>query len=115
MRDDPRNTVRGSLWPRPCRASSRRPATRGGHLVVQLGIMIEAQEGLTWERWEALITAADRLGFTWLRRSDHLFSTIASGERDSLELWPSLTVVPVRSERLRFGQMVSPITWRHPV
>lgn len=84
-------------------------------MVVQLGIMIEAQEGLTWERWEAIIDAADRLGFTWLRRSDHLFSTIASGERDSLELWPSLTVVPVRSERLRFGQMVSPITWRHPV
>ncbi|MDI3339673.1 MAG: TIGR03560 family F420-dependent LLM class oxidoreductase [Sphaerobacter sp.] len=83
--------------------------------MAQLGVMIEAQEGLTWERWAALIDAADRLGYTWLRRSDHLFSTIAAEAREGLALWPTLTMVALRSARLRFGQMVSPITWRHPV
>lgn len=82
--------------------------------MAQFGIMIEAQEDLTWDRWRALIDAADRLGFTWLRRSDHLWSVMGEYERDSLAVWPSLTMVPLQSERLRFGQMVSPITWHEP-
>jgi F420-dependent oxidoreductase-like protein len=83
--------------------------------MVRLGIMIEGQEGLTWERWNRIVDAGDRLGFDSVWRSDHLFSVMGQHQRETLALWPSLTVVPLRSERLEFGQMVSPTTFRHPV
>jgi F420-dependent oxidoreductase-like protein len=80
-----------------------------------LGVMIEGQEGLTWERWNRLVDAADRLGFDSIWRSDHLFSVMGVTERDTLALWPSLTAVALRSERLEFGPLVSPTTFRDPV
>ena len=45
---------------------------------MRVGIMIEGQEGLTWERWLRLIHAAEDLGYESLCRSDHL--TGLSGE-----------------------------------
>jgi alkanesulfonate monooxygenase SsuD/methylene tetrahydromethanopterin reductase-like flavin-dependent oxidoreductase (luciferase family) len=39
---------------------------------MKAGIMIEAQEGLTWERWLRLAQAAEDLGYHSLCRSDHL-------------------------------------------
>ncbi|HUY99058.1 MAG TPA: TIGR03560 family F420-dependent LLM class oxidoreductase [Thermomicrobiaceae bacterium] len=83
--------------------------------MAELGVMIEAQEGLTWERWEALIDAAERLGYACLRRSDHLGTTVGGAGHEGLALWPTLTMAALRSRRIRFGQMVSPITWRNPV
>ncbi|HUG14296.1 MAG TPA: TIGR03560 family F420-dependent LLM class oxidoreductase [Thermomicrobiales bacterium] len=83
--------------------------------MAKLGIMIEGQEGLTWERWNRLIDAGERLGFDSIWRSDHLFSVMGVSERDTLALWPSLTAVATRSSTLEFGQLVSPVTYRHPV
>lgn len=83
--------------------------------MVRLGIMIEGQEGLTWQRWNRLIDDAERLGFDSLWRSDHLFSVMGEARRETLALWPSLTAVALRSSRIEFGQLVSPTTFRHPV
>ena len=83
--------------------------------MVALGVMIEGQEGLTWDRWERLIDAVDHLGFDSIWRSDHLISTVTTEPRAALALWPALSIVPERSARLAFGQLVSPITFRHPV
>ncbi len=83
--------------------------------MAQLGIMIEAQEGLTWYRWNDLIVAADGMGFESIWRSDHLFSLMGEPGRDALALWPSLAMVATRSERLRFGPLVCPVTFRNPV
>ena len=83
--------------------------------MAQLGIMIEAQEGLTWPRWNDLIGAADTMGFESIWRSDHLFSLMGEPGRDALALWPSLTLVATRSRRLQFGPLVCPITLRNPV
>jgi F420-dependent oxidoreductase-like protein len=83
--------------------------------VVKLGIMIEGQEGLNWERWNRLIDDAERLGFDSLWRSDHLFSVMGESQRETLALWPSLTAVALKSSRIEFGQLVSPTTFRHPV
>ena len=38
--------------------------TDEGGTVVKLGIMIEGQEGLNWDRWNRLIDDAERLGST---------------------------------------------------
>ncbi|WP_448575970.1 TIGR03560 family F420-dependent LLM class oxidoreductase [Thermomicrobium sp.] len=82
---------------------------------MQIGLMIEGQEDVTWQRWLRLIELAERLGFESLWRSDHLFSVLGVPERETLALWPSLTVVALRSQRITFGQLVSPVSFRHPV
>ena len=82
---------------------------------MKFGVMIEGQENLTWERWLQVIDLCEGLGFESLWRSDHLTSVIGIAERQTLALWPSLTAVALRSSRLIFGQLVSPITFRHPV
>lgn len=83
--------------------------------MAKLGIMIEGQEGLTWERWRRIVETADQGGFDSVWRSDHLVSVMGKSERPTLALWPSLTAVAMWSDRLEFGQLVSPTTFRHPV
>ncbi|CAN5800378.1 LLM class F420-dependent oxidoreductase [soil metagenome] len=82
---------------------------------MKLGVMIEGQEGLNWDRWRNIVQSADRLGFESVWRSDHLFSVMDKHERETLALTPSLTAVPMWSDRLVFGQLVSPISFREPV
>ncbi len=81
---------------------------------MQIGIMLEAQEGLNWERWVRISQQVEGLGLDSLWRSDHFFSVMARGERDSLECWTSLTELAARTRRIRFGPLVSPMTFRHP-
>lgn len=88
--------------------------TSTGASVPELGLMIEGQEGLTWPRWLALVEAAEDLGFASLHRSDHLTGIEGDADRASLSLWPSLTVAAERTRRIRFGPMVSPMTFLPP-
>lgn len=81
---------------------------------MHIGIMLEGQEGLNWERWVRLSQQVEGLGLDSLWRSDHFFSVMAKGERDSLECWTSLTELATRVRRTRFGPLVSPMTFRHP-
>lgn len=81
---------------------------------MKLGVMIEGQEGLTWERWRRIMRATEDLGYESLWRSDHFFSLMGRPERDCIETWVSLTVVATETQRLRFGALVSSMTFRHP-
>ena len=81
---------------------------------MKVGIMIEGQEGLTWERWFRLAQAAEDLGYDSLCRSDHLTGLGGDARRPSLETWTSLTALALRTRRIRFGPMVSPLTFYHP-
>ena len=81
---------------------------------MKIGIMIEGQEGLTWERWFRLAQAAEELGYESLCRSDHLTGLGGVSTRPSLETWTSLTALALRTKRIRFGPMVSPLTFYHP-
>jgi alkanesulfonate monooxygenase SsuD/methylene tetrahydromethanopterin reductase-like flavin-dependent oxidoreductase (luciferase family) len=82
--------------------------------MTQLGIMIEGQEGLNWERWRRICHDTDTLGFASLRRSDHLISLMGDPERDCIECWTSLALAAEWTRRIEFGPMVSPITFRWP-
>ncbi len=82
--------------------------------MTQIGIMIEGQEGLSWERWRRICHDTDRLGFASLRRSDHLISLMSSPDRDCVECWTSLALAAEWTKRIEFGPMVSPITFRLP-
>jgi F420-dependent oxidoreductase-like protein len=81
---------------------------------MRIGIMIEGQEGLTWGRWHDLVRAAEDLGYDSLCRSDHVTGVTGHSGRPSLETWTSLTVLATRTKRIRFGPMVSPVTFYHP-
>jgi F420-dependent oxidoreductase-like protein len=76
--------------------------------------MIEGQEGLTWERWFAIADQVESLGLDSLWRSDHFFSLMGHPERPALECWTSLTALASRTQRIGFGPLVSPMTFRHP-
>jgi alkanesulfonate monooxygenase SsuD/methylene tetrahydromethanopterin reductase-like flavin-dependent oxidoreductase (luciferase family) len=82
--------------------------------MTQVGIMIEGQEGLSWERWRRICTEVDTLGFASLRRSDHLISLMRAPERDCVECWTSLALAAEWTKRIEFGPMVSPMTFRIP-
>jgi alkanesulfonate monooxygenase SsuD/methylene tetrahydromethanopterin reductase-like flavin-dependent oxidoreductase (luciferase family) len=79
-----------------------------------VGIMIEGQEGLDWDRWRSICHDADTMGFASLRRSDHLISLMRSPERDCIECWTSLALAAEWTKRIEFGPMVSPMTFRSP-
>ena len=82
--------------------------------MAKVGIMIEGQEGLTWDRWRRICHDTDTLGFDSLRRSDHLISLMSAPERDCIETWASLALAAEWTKRIQFGPMVSPMTFRHP-
>ncbi len=81
--------------------------------MLEIALMLEGQNGLTWPRWQQLARAAEDLGFAGLYRSDH-FTNATPPELDSLELWVSLTWLATHTARLEFGQLVSPPAFRHP-
>ncbi len=81
---------------------------------MKLGVMIEGQEGLNWERWRKIVRATEDLGFESLWRSDHFFSLFADRNRDALETMVSLTYAADNTSRVRFGPLVCPMTFRHP-
>jgi F420-dependent oxidoreductase-like protein len=81
---------------------------------LDLALMIEGQEGLDWTRWERLARAAEDGGFHGLYRSDHLTGLFGAAGRDSLDTWASLTWLATATRRIRFGPLVSPLTFYHP-
>ncbi len=81
--------------------------------MTQIAIMIEGQDGLTWPRWMKLAKAVEELGFVGLYRSDH-YTNANPPDKDSLELWVSLTWLASNTKRIEFGPIVSPVSFRHP-
>jgi F420-dependent oxidoreductase-like protein len=79
---------------------------------MDIGLMVEGQNGLTWERWIHICRLTEHLGLPSLFRSDHYF---IGQERDSLETYISLAVAARETSTIRFGILVSPITFRSPV
>jgi alkanesulfonate monooxygenase SsuD/methylene tetrahydromethanopterin reductase-like flavin-dependent oxidoreductase (luciferase family) len=80
---------------------------------MKLGLLVEAEEGLGWQDWRALLAQAERLGFESVWIADHLASPW-SAERHGLDPWVALSVAAAETERLRLGPLVSPITYRQP-
>jgi len=75
--------------------------------------MIEGQNGLTWPRWKRIVKEVEELGFAGLFRSDH-FTNANPPDKDSLEMIVSLTYLADHSQRLHFGPLVAPVSFRDP-
>ncbi len=80
---------------------------------MELSVMIEGQQGLNWPRWQRLARAAEDFGFDGLYRSDH-FADPTGPYQDALELWVSFAWLAANTNRIAFGPMVSPISFRDP-
>jgi F420-dependent oxidoreductase-like protein len=80
---------------------------------MKLGVMLEGQEGVTWDLWRQVMSRVEALGFESLWRSDHLVS-MEDSSRGAIETWIALTVTAAETTRLRFGPLVCPMTFRHP-
>jgi F420-dependent oxidoreductase-like protein len=82
--------------------------------MLDVAIMVEGQDGLNWDRWRRITALAEDLGFAGLFRSDH-FTNPQGPQRDSLELWISFAWLASHTDRIEFGPMVSPLSFRNPV
>lgn len=80
---------------------------------MQVSITIEAMFGLNWPLWKQLIPRIEQMGFAGLYRSDHFM--VGKTGTDSLELITSLTYLAQNSQRLHFGSLVAPLSFRDPV
>jgi F420-dependent oxidoreductase-like protein len=78
-----------------------------------IGIMIEGQDGLNWPRWQRILKTAEDFGFQCVFRSDH-YANANPPEKDSLETWVSHTYAASHTQRIEFGNLVCPTTFRHP-
>ncbi|MCA9933604.1 MAG: TIGR03560 family F420-dependent LLM class oxidoreductase [Anaerolineales bacterium] len=81
--------------------------------MIEVALMIEGQNGLNWERWQRIAKAADEMGFAGLYRSDH-YTNANPPDKDSLELWVSLTWLASHTSHIEFGPLVSPVSFRQP-
>jgi F420-dependent oxidoreductase-like protein len=82
--------------------------------MLEIAIMIEGQNGLTWPRWQKIVRLAEDMGVVGVFRSDH-FTNSNPPDIESLELWTSLTWLAGNTKRIEFGPLVTPFSFRHPV
>ena len=77
-------------------------------------LMIEGQEGVTWDQWRALAATAEEAGFEALFRSDHYQSLDGTATGGSLDAWATINALAAITSTIRLGTLVSPVTFRHP-
>ncbi|HEU5206777.1 MAG TPA: TIGR03560 family F420-dependent LLM class oxidoreductase [Gaiellaceae bacterium] len=80
---------------------------------MRLCLMIEGQEGVTWDDWVRLARLTEDEGLEGLFRSDH-YTAIIRPDADALDAWATLAGLATLTGRIRLGTMVSPATFRHP-
>ena len=95
-------------------AQSRDALRRIDFPPVDLDLMIEGQEGITWPLWIAIAEACERHGIGTLFRSDHYLNLDGFAERGSLDALATLAALAAVTTTLRLGTLVSPATFRHP-
>jgi alkanesulfonate monooxygenase SsuD/methylene tetrahydromethanopterin reductase-like flavin-dependent oxidoreductase (luciferase family) len=79
---------------------------------MRISLMVEGQEGVTWQQWVALAHAAEAAGLEGLFRSDHYRSIVRGEPAGALDAWATLAGLAAVTTTLRLGTMVSPVTFR---
>jgi F420-dependent oxidoreductase-like protein len=82
---------------------------------MQLCLMIEGQEDVTWPQWVDLARACETHGIPALFRSDHYMNLDGlDAHRAALDAWGTICGLAAITSTVRLGTMVSPATFRHP-
>ena len=80
---------------------------------MRVALMVEGQEGPSWDEWLALAAACEQHGLEALFRSDHYLSQ-TDPDRVATDAWTLIGALAARTTKLRLGTLVSPVTFRHP-
>ena len=78
------------------------------------GLMLEPQEGMSVEEILEWASYVEKSGYGYIFRSDHLLSTSGIPHVPSPECWITLGAIAARTEKVKFGPMVSPVGFRNP-
>jgi alkanesulfonate monooxygenase SsuD/methylene tetrahydromethanopterin reductase-like flavin-dependent oxidoreductase (luciferase family) len=78
------------------------------------GLMLEPQEGMSVDEIVSWANYAEKSGYGYIFRSDHVISTSGKKGVASPECWVTLGVIAAKTDRIKFGPMVSPVGFRNP-
>lgn len=81
---------------------------------MRLALMSEPQQGLSYDQLLALVRQAEAVGFEAFFRSDHYGSFPGGPDNPTTDAWTTLAGLARDTSRIRFGTLVSPVTFRHP-
>ncbi|HUG30176.1 MAG TPA: LLM class flavin-dependent oxidoreductase [Candidatus Limnocylindria bacterium] len=81
---------------------------------MRFALMIEAQQGLTYEDQLVIARQAEAGGFEALFRSDHYASFPGSSGQVTTDAWVVLAGLARETSTIGLGTLVSPVTFRHP-
>lgn len=80
---------------------------------MELNVMVEGQEGVSWPQWLAIARACEEHGIGTLWRSDHYMPLDGGPPADALDAWGTICALAAVTETLELGTLVSPATFRH--
>lgn len=78
---------------------------------MELSLHVSTSMWMTWPVWKHLVQAVDALGFATLYSSDHL----TPPGIDGIDTILALGYAADHTQRIQFGSLVSPVSYRHPV
>jgi F420-dependent oxidoreductase-like protein len=81
---------------------------------MRFALMIEPQQGLTYEEQRGIARAAEAAGFEALFRSDHYESFPGAADNPTTDAWAVLAGLARETSRIHLGTLVSPVTFRPP-
>ena len=79
---------------------------------MDVGIIIGEATPLSWDRWKHVVHLIERLGFHSLFRSDHYFN---GKQKEAIDVYLSFVMAATETTDIRFGPLVTPVTFREPV
>ncbi|HEY4227591.1 MAG TPA: LLM class flavin-dependent oxidoreductase [Candidatus Limnocylindrales bacterium] len=81
---------------------------------MRFALMIEAQQGLSYEDQLSIARQAEAGGFETLFRSDHYASFPGASDQHTTDAWAILAGLARETKTIGLGTLVSPVTFRHP-
>jgi hypothetical protein len=81
---------------------------------MRYALMIEPQQGCSYDDQLAIARRAEAAGFEAFFRSDHYDSFPGESGRPTTDAWTVLAGLARETERILLGVLVSPVTFRHP-
>jgi F420-dependent oxidoreductase-like protein len=81
---------------------------------MRFALMIEAQQGLSYDEQLAIVRRAEAAGFETFFRSDHYQSFPGSAGHRTTDAWTVLAGLARETSRIGLGVLVSPVTFRQP-
>ncbi len=81
---------------------------------MRFSLMIEPQQGLSYQEQLEIAKLAERSGYETLFRSDHYTSFPGGSGKPTTDAWTVLAGLARETSTLRLGVLVSPVTFRHP-